>query len=235
VATEAGPDSVDPRSTERDSGDRRFERLERVRALRRSRRHRRVVLIATLVLVLAAGSVLGFTAVRRASSGNVGTTGAPAASTSREPVVLPAPAVSPAPAATRATSAPPAASPAPAVSPPPAAAPAPSTSPSTSPMPAASTPAVDTPSAPATPSAPVARTEGTNVSEVATTAERAKVEVVSPRRAQPEAPPAAGVAPSAGRGAAPRASVRSEPSSPEGGDPTAAIDWLLGTSRAKGE
>jgi hypothetical protein len=43
------------------------------------------------------------------------------------------------------------------------------------------------------------------------------------------------VTPSTNRRPAPRAAVRSEPSSAEAGDPTAAIDWLLGTSRSKGQ
>jgi hypothetical protein len=200
LATVPGPNAIDPSATDSESEDRRFQRLERVRALQRSRRHRRLVLIATLVLVLAAGSVLGFAAVRRTSSGNVGGTAA------QPPVISPTPdASSPAVETTRA----------PAVD-------------------TTRAPAVDTTPAAVKPGAP-ARADTTSASEVPAGPDRPKAEVALPRRAPPEAPPAARVAPSISRETAPRASAGSEPSSPEAGDHTAAIDWLLGGSRAKGQ
>ena len=177
MATIAGPNPIDSGSNEREAEELRFHRLERVRARQRASRQRRLILISTLALALAGAVVLGFAAIRRASSGHVDAAGAP-------PPVMSVTPVAPAPAPEK-TSAPP----------------------TSAPMPA--------------------RSEG------------ASADVAAPRRGQldvltPVAPPPTNRA--TGSSAPARGDQRSgDQRSSEVGDPTAVIDWLLKTSRAKGQ
>ena len=153
--------SIESRSMRRDAETLRFQRLERVRARQRARRRHQLFFV-TLVIALAAASVVGFTAIRRTSSERLGSASAAA------PVEIVKP---------------PAASPA--------------ATGSASPPPSAVVPAPT-------------RAEG--------------VKREADRRARPRSD-------SQGRGAV--APSRDAPHDAEAVDPTAAIDWLLKTSRTR--
>jgi hypothetical protein len=105
MATAPVLDPIESRSIGQDAATRRFQRLERVRARQRARRRRRWILITTLVVALAGTSVLGFTAVRRASFDR------------RDQAPPPAPVAVPAPPAAETIATPPAITPRPGVTP----------------------------------------------------------------------------------------------------------------------
>jgi len=153
--------SIESRSMRRDAETLRFQRLERVRARQRARRRHQLFFV-TLVIALAAASVVGFTAIRRTSSERLGS-----ASAAPPVAIVKPPAASPA-----ATG-------------------------SASPPPSAVVPAPT-------------RAEG--------------VKREADRRAHPRSD-------SQGRGAV--APSREAPHDAEAVDPTAAIDWLLKTSRTR--
>lgn len=172
MATAPVLDPIESRSIGQDAATLRFQRLERVRARQRARRRRRVILVATLILALAGGGVLGFTAIRRTSSERLGSPRTPA------PIEMLKP---------------PAASP------------------------AAMGSAFGPPAAIAPPPTPVdgAKHDGT---------QPPRIQADADRRARP-------LAESRGGGAV--APSRGEQQDVEAVDPTAAIDWLLKTSRTR--
>jgi hypothetical protein len=224
LATVSGPDAVDPGSNERAAADLRFQRLERVRAQRRSRQQRRLIFISVLVLAMAGVCALGFAAIRRALPERAG---AAPAHVPVGAVTLPAPA--PPPPAVQAPP-PPAvqAPPPPAVqAPPPPAVQAPPPPAVQAPTP----PAVQAPTPPAVLAPPI-MSAPTRASSP-TPAEGAKLDAVVPRRTQPEAPPARDVTTPTNRLMGAPALQGDATTGSEPGDGTAAIDWLLNTSRTK--
>ena len=109
----------------------------------------------------------------------------------------------------------------------------------TLPAPAPTPPAVQAPTPPAvqapTPPAVLAPpiTSAPTRASSPTPAEGAKPDAVVPRRTQPEAPPARDVTPPTNRLMGAPALQGDATTSSEPGDGTAAIDWLLKTSRTK--
>jgi len=109
----------------------------------------------------------------------------------------------------------------------------------TLPAPAPPPPAVQTPTPPAvqapTPPAVLAPpiTSAPTRASSPTPAEGAKLDAVVPRRTQPEAPPARDVTPPTNRLMGAPALQGDATTGSEPGDGTAAIDWLLNTSRTK--
>jgi hypothetical protein len=96
-------------------------------------------------------------------------------------------------------------------------------------LPVAPPPAV--PAAPALLGPPI--TNAPTSAPSPTPTEGAKADAAVPRRAHPEPPPARDVTPPTNRVIGAPAPPRGEPTSSEPGDGTAAIDWLLKTSRTK--
>jgi outer membrane biosynthesis protein TonB len=217
LATVSGPDAVDPGSNERAAADLRFQRLERVRAQRRSRQQRRLIFISVLVLAMAGVCALGFAAIRRALPERAG---AAPAHVPVGAVTLPAPAP-PAPAMQPPTP--------PAMQPPTPPAMQPPTPPAMQPPP--TPPAVQAPTPPAVLAPPI--TSAPTRASSPTPAEGAKPDAVVPRRTQPEAPPARDVTPPTNRLMGAPALQGDATTGSEPGDGTAAIDWLLNTSRTK--
>ncbi len=208
LATVSGPDAVDSGSNERAAADLRFQRLERVRAQRRSRQQRRLIFISVLVLAMAGVCALGFAAIRRALPERAG---AAPAHVPVGAVTLPAPA--PPPPAVQAPTPPAVQAP----TPPAVQAPTP--------------PAVQAPTPPAVLAPPI--TSAPTRASSPTPAEGAKPDAVVPRRTQPEAPPARDVTPPTNRLMGAPALQGDATTGSEPGDGTAAIDWLLNTSRTK--
>ena len=172
MATAPVLEPIESRSIGQDVETLRFQRLERVRARQRARRRHRLILVTTLVIVLAGVGVLGFTAIRRASSERLGSPRTPA------PIEMLKPAAA-SPAPTGSTFDPPAA-----IVPPP--------------------------------------THVDGVKRAATQPPR--IQADADRRARPL---------SDSRGGGVVAPSRDEQRDAEAVDPTAAIDWLLKTSRTR--
>ena len=92
-------------------------------------------------------------------------------------------------------------------------------------------PAVQAPTPPAVLAPPI--TSAPTRASSPTPAEGAKPDAVAPRRTQPEAPPARDVTPPTNRLMGAPALQGDATTGSEPGDGTAAIDWLLNTSRTK--